>query len=970
MDLNPVAVELAEVSLWLNAMYASDPPSLDGRGRGEGETPPIIPWFGNQLVCGNSLIGARRQVFAAELLEENRRGQKTWLDVVPERIPLGQTRPKKTIYHFLLPDAGMANYTDKVVRGMAKNETDKIKAWRKDFIKPFSAGEIETLIRLSAAADKLWLRHVEQSRKVREMTREAYRFFGYDDGNIYQYRLTTKEKDDLYSREILSENAEHASPFRRLKLVMDYWCALWFWPIQEADKLPSRDEFLMDLSLILEGTVYEAKPATGEQLTLLPDKQPKQTEMDYTNEFGFVNVDALCDKDEGIKRLALVREQSAQHHFHHWELAFADLFADHGGFDLNVGNPPWIKVEWNEGGILGDYDPLFVIRNTSATQMSKLREKAIEMRGSRDAYLDEYITFDGMQNFLNAHQNYSILEGSKANLYKCFLPQAWYIGSVQGITGFLHPEGVYDDPYGGLFRQEIYPRLKFHFQFQNELKLFGDVGHVIKFSINIQTTIKSKNVKFSHISNLYTVSTIDGCFNFNSSITYSGVKDENNQWNITGHPDRIICIDESILDMFKNLYDEVATPTLQARLPIVHVNKIVNVLNKITLHEKKFNSIKKFYFSTQHWNETNAQQDGTIKAGNQFARKAEELILCGPHFYIANPLYKNPRSENKTRFDYDVVDLTEVPDDYLPRTTYIISCDDMTYQNRTPNVTWGKNTKSNEFYRLALRAMFQTHSERSLVSTIIPKKVAHINSCRSYCFSPTNTITLVKFGAFTFSLPFDFAIRSSGRTNVHQMLDEFPLVAKSENDVRIICNALMLNCLTTHYAELWEECWDENFKKELWTKEDARLENGKFANLTSKWQRNCALRTDYERRQALVEIDVLVAMALGLTLDELCTIYRIQFPVLRQNENDTWYDQNGRIVFTVSKGLPGVGFSRPEWNDIKDMKSGAVSRTITDDTLPGGPVERTLTYTAPFDRCNREADYATAWAAFEQRGLK
>ncbi|MFH1758287.1 MAG: hypothetical protein ABH969_09590 [Pseudomonadota bacterium] len=42
--------------------------------------------------------------------------------------------------------------------------------------------------------------------------------------------------------------------------------------------------------------------------------------------------------------------------------------------------------------------------------------------------------------------------------------------------------------------------------------------------------------------------------------------------------------------------------------------------------------------------------------------------------------------------------------------------------------------------------------------------------------------------------------------------------------------------------------------------------------------------------------------------------------------------------------------------------------TITDDTLPGGPRERTITYTAPFDRCDREADYATAWAAFEKRG--
>ena len=114
-------------------------------------------------------------------------------------------------------------------------------------------------------------------------------------------------------------------------------------------------------------------------------------------------------------------------------------------------------------------------------------------------------------------------------------------------------------------------------------------------------------------------------------------------------------------------------------------------------------------------------------------------------------------------------------------------------------------------------------------------------------------------------------------------------------------------------------------------------------------------------------IALLAAMARGLTVEELCTIYRIQFPVLRQHENDTWYDRNGRIVFTCSKGLPGVGFSRPKWNEFKDMKSGTVSRTITDDTLPSGPRERTIIYTAPFDRCDREADYATAWAEFERR---
>ena len=87
IDLNPVAVELAEVSLWLNTIYEGG----------------FVPWFGTQLVNGNSLIGARRQVYPESSLITTSKGLR-WYENSPERVPLGTERKKKTgysqIYHF------------------------------------------------------------------------------------------------------------------------------------------------------------------------------------------------------------------------------------------------------------------------------------------------------------------------------------------------------------------------------------------------------------------------------------------------------------------------------------------------------------------------------------------------------------------------------------------------------------------------------------------------------------------------------------------------------------------------------------------------------------------------------------------------------------------------------------------------------------------------------------------------------
>ena len=180
-------------------------------------------------------------------------------------------------------------------------------------------------------------------------------------------------------------------------------------------------------------------------------------------------------------RLKLVDELAKRHRFHHWELVFADVFygrrADGSvrrGFDLVVGNPPWVRVRWDEKGVLGEFDPIVAVRKLLPREASQRVEEAVRADPSvRDACFGEMEATEAMQRFVTATQNYPLLKGQQSNLYKCFLPQAWSVMGPFGVVGLLHPEGVYDDPKAADLRAALYPRLRAHFQFINERRLFS-----------------------------------------------------------------------------------------------------------------------------------------------------------------------------------------------------------------------------------------------------------------------------------------------------------------------------------------------------------------------------------------------------------------------------------------------------------------------------------------------------------------
>jgi hypothetical protein len=979
VDLNPTAIELGKLALWLNVIHK------------DMET----PFFANRLSVGNAVIGAWLKTYnKEEVLGIPARGQKLapnpWWEKSPKKIKFYQNRVNRSVnevYHFLLPDKSMLGVRTIKEQKQANPEADKaMKNCADGWIAPISQTDFRTLQRISGKIDVLLKEYFTDQLSIDKYTRNKGDVWGLRDNSESGSLFANAERMENYANKqrLFDTRYRHDNAYHKLKLVMDYWCALWFWEYKDASSLPTREQYWADIEAMLDvdndkldtktrqalerhgmNDLFDNVDLEDEGRTLTEEESSILVRSKQELLLGTKGQGQTLNLFEEPERFKIVQRLSDRYHFFHPMLEFIEVFWLRDGFDVICGNPPWIKLEFNEKDVISDKYPEVAIRKVSAPEIRTRINDFMSNDAMKSLYVGEQNEQACSTSFTNATCNYPLLLGQQTNLYKCVLSNCMEMMSSIGFAGILCPEGIYDDPNGQPLRRELYKRLRYHFQYQNELRLFAEVHHHTVYGDQLLGPRRSSSPRFASLSNLFHPNTVDACFAHDGSGICGGKKDENGNWNTKGHKDRIVYFGETELRVLSDAFENGADWE-SVKLTAIHASEIIEVLEKISFFNSHVSDT--INVITEGLHETGAVDKGIMYRLTDYPAYEEyEMIYSGPHFFVANPIYKTPRATCILNSDYDTIDLMSIPESYIQRSNYRPVKIDNLYKSYIKGFIVGQDSDGKDiydnwinYYKMGFRRMIGSDSERTLSGAILPPKTMHIGGVVSIAFK--NIWTLCDFAALTASLPLDFFVKTLKITDIHaNRLLPFPVGVAPKYQSALYSRTLLLNCLTNHYADLWEECWRDEYAKEQWSITDSRLKP--FNGLERKWSWNTPLRNYFERRQALVEIDVIAAMALDLSLKDLELIYRIQFPVLQQNENDTWYDTKGNIVFTCSRGLTGVGVDRPVWNTIRDMKPGETYvHTIEKSELYKG---QQVTYYAPFTRCDRIEDYRRAWAHFE-----
>ncbi|MEU0478545.1 class I SAM-dependent DNA methyltransferase [Streptosporangium sp. NPDC006013] len=1006
VDLNETAIELAEVSVWLNVMH----PGLQA------------PWFGLHLRHGNSLIGAGRRVYDAAQLTKGE-----WLKSAPEDLPFSAGKlPSGKVHHFLLPAEGWGAVAGaKEARELAPVEAKKLADWRKKMRAKVSdkkrqgqkLTQLQRLQALSGRAEYLWGLVVQRlTISEREISRKI---------DVWGADWIDQPANAVSREKVLGDLVAPGTPYWRLKKVMDAWCALWFWPLDRTGMLDGSDDIYTRLTsdtasdygsdsvtpvvraetrpevieeptgfgeswttdslfdtgqpeqISLGGFARESRRTTGrkQSLALDPLRQviplanlddwldfaeamlgradiPKDSLVasfaslaaleEYEDELpAWVGMDSAIKLAERFPWFDLVEDIAEQQGFFHWELQFAQVFKK-DGFDLQVGNPPWVRPVWNESVVLAEMDPWFQLARGMGVEDRKARRGvALSLRGNQIFVSNELARNAGTDAFLSSGATYPILSGTQADLYRCFMVKSWENLSTNGIAGLVHYDTHFSGAREGYFRSHVYPRLRLHAHFQNRRLIFPEVDSNKQFGLNVYG--RPRDISFLHLSWLFDPSTLVFSLNHDGSGEIPALKYKKD-WDIRPHRARVVSVNSDVLAGWRLVSGDQGVPAAQAKLLYPVTSDEWRPIALIAGYERRLGDMNAYISSGLH--ETGAKKSGLIREEINDPEEWSDVIIRGPQFSIATPFAKKPPIPKRGGRPMDLVALSR---NAVPRTDFLRVADLEVYRGAQDK--W-MGRISSEFFRVFWREMVPASTERSLFVALMPPGPLHIHAVRSMALSDPRDTTLV--AGFWATLPLDYSLRIGGREHLDVADARSMLAPYSDHPLaeELIFRTLRLNCLTDSYISIWNELYKESWKTDDWAVFWPGLASLK--DVRSEWNEKTPLRAERARRSALVEMDTLAALMLGLTAGELITLYRSRFPQLLTYEGEMYFDADGRRV-AANFDAYGSGQTKEHYEQLIAHLDPEVNGPVPDG------------YTAPFYKADREAEYRQAHAVFSER---
>lgn len=906
VDLNATAVELAEISVWLDTMVAG----------------LQAPWFGLHLRRGNSLIGARRAVYAPSLL-----AKKAWLTTPPTDIPLGK-EIGAGIHHFLLPSQGWGAVIDTPeAKTYAPEKREELRLWRNGIRGNPIASIKKRLAALAERVEVLWEFTLRRLTIAESEIRRHIDVWGLEQAPPSQKAVTREQIEAVLHDE--------DGAYRRLRRVMDAWCALWSWPLTSDIEPPDWDQWVGGLEAVLGVPPKAGKFEKYGQTSLASQLDWDELDTAEDNDRVFAQAVPIQKAIDGFPWLTVAKSIAESQGFFHWELDFGPVFA-RGGFDLQLGNPPWVRPDWDESAVLAEFDPWWQLTDkpTEAIARRKL-DSAMESPAIASIFFDERSRQVGLSEHLGSIVDRPVLTGLQPDMYRCFMDRTWRSMSDFGIVGLIHPESHFTEVRANLLRHETYRRLRRHWQFRNEHKLFSEINDTRQFGVHIYSGDRGF-AEFVQAAWLYTPETATRSLSHDGSGPQPGIKNTDGQWDSSPHRDRIVRVDGDHLAGWAALIDEPGTPASEARM-LYPVNRAsAEVLDKLALAPR----MGELDFEwTRGWEEPRDRKLGFFDAVVEIPPNWESAILQGPSFSVATPLFKQANPDAKHQQDYSEVDLTSIGETFAPRTRYQPAKSYGDYIAAYPK--WN-GVSSSAYFRLAWRRMADSATVRTLHSAIMSPGPCFVGTCLTAAFP--ESVDLVVANGMWSSLPSDFFVKAAGATELKiGVVSRLPHVRGHALEKALVLRTLRMNCLVRPYAPLWDELYDSSFESDSWVPHIGVDSVGRtrLGSIRAKWDWSTPLRRAADRRQALVEIDAIVAIMLGITAEELQTIYRTQFPVLQKYERDALYDANGRQLTGKLASEYRKGKAKP-----------------ADFTVDG------VTYVEPFVGVDRERDMELAHKHF------